>query len=97
MRDSLVEKSYRLAIAEHVRCRQFDDELVLVDLVGGEYFALDEVGMRMWCEMLSGKTPTEVAVCLAREYAASEAQISRDCAALVDELLRRRLLVRSSP
>ncbi len=86
----------RVVAAEHVRCRQFDDELVIVDLAGGEYFALDAIGMRMWSELISGKTPAEVAAALASEYSADEEQIARDCAALVDELLQRRLLVRAS-
>lgn len=85
----------RVAIAEHVRCRQIDDELVIVDLQGGEYFALDALGLRIWNELLSGKTPAEVAASLASEYAAEAEQIARDCAALVDELLRRHLLVRA--
>ena len=90
-------RSGQVRAAEHVRFRQIDDELVIVDLQGGEYFALDAVGLRMWDELLSGKTPAEVAATLATEYAADAEQIARDCAALVDELLRRHLLVRATP
>ena len=51
----------RVAAAESVRYRQFDDELVIVDLEGGEHFALSGIGSRMWHELISGKTPAEVA------------------------------------
>jgi len=78
---------------EHVRCRRFDDDLVMVDLQGGEYFALDAVGARMWDLLISGKTPAAVGAALAVEYEASEDEILRDCTKLADELLKRGLLV----
>jgi hypothetical protein len=83
----------RVAAAEHVRCRRFDDDLVMVDLEGGEYFALDAVGGRMWDLLVSGKTPAEVGAILVVEYDSTEDQISHDCAKLVEGLLERRLLV----
>jgi hypothetical protein len=87
----------RLAAAEHVRCRRFDDDLVMVDLEGGEYFALDAVGWRMWDLLVLGKTPTEVGAIFATEFEATQDEICRDCVKLADELLRRRLLVLSQP
>jgi hypothetical protein len=87
----------RVTAAEGVRFRQFDDELVLVDLAGGEYFALNGSGTRMWHELVSGKTPAEVGELLASEYEASGAQIESDCLALADDLFRRGLLVRRPP
>ena len=83
----------RLAAAEHVRCRRFDEDLVMVDLEGGEYFALDAVGARMWDLLASGKTPAEVGAILVVEYDSTEDQISHDCAKLAERLLERRLLV----
>jgi hypothetical protein len=83
----------RVAAAEHVRCRRFDGDLIMVDLEGGEYFALDAIGGRMWDLLVSGKTPTEVGATLGAEYEASEDEIFRDCTSLADELLRRGLLV----
>ncbi len=90
-RSSLHER--RVAAAEHVRCRRFDDDLVMIDLEGGEYFALDPVGARMWDLLMSGKTPADVGASLAAEYEAGEDEIRRDCTKLVDELLERGLLV----
>jgi hypothetical protein len=83
----------RVAAAEHVRCRAFDEDLVMVDLQGGQYFALDVVGARMWQLLVSGNTPAEVGSALAAEYEASEDEIFRDCTRLADELLKRGLLV----
>jgi|SRR5580658_1251359 hypothetical protein len=83
----------RVEAAEHVRCRRFDEDLVMVDLEGGEYFALDAVGGRMWDLLVSGKTPAEVGAILVAEFEASEGEILHDCVRLVDDLLKRRLLV----
>ncbi len=83
----------RVAAAEHVRCRRFDDDVVLVDLHRGEYFALDAVGARMWELLVAGETPATVAGALAGEYDAAETEILRDCLRLTEELLGRGLVV----
>jgi hypothetical protein len=95
--DSMIGPDARVAAAEHVRCRTFDDDLVMVDLEGGEYFALDVVGARMWDLLVSGKTPAEVGEALAVEYEATTEDILRDCMNLADELLKRGLLVPTRP
>jgi hypothetical protein len=87
----------RVSAAEHVRCRQFDNDLVMVDLQGGEYFALNAVGARMWDLLTSGKTLAEVAEALAAEYEAGQDEIFSDCKKLADELLTRGLLVLKAP
>jgi hypothetical protein len=92
-----VDGNTRMVASEHVRYRRFDEDLVMVDLEGGEYFALDEVGARMWVLMVSGKTPAEVGMALAAEYAARESEILQDCVKLAAELLSRGLLVVRSP
>jgi hypothetical protein len=79
--------------AEHVRCRRFDDDIVLVDLHRGEYFALDAVGARMWELLVAGETPASVAAALAGEYDATETEILHDCLRLTEELLGRGLVV----
>jgi len=91
--DTAKDPHLRVAAAEHVRCRRFDEDLVMVDLAGGEYFALDAVGGRMWDLLVSGKTALEVGAILAGEYEASEHEIADDCARLVRDLLERGLLV----
>jgi hypothetical protein len=66
----------------------------MVDLHGGEYLALNDVGGRMWDSLVSGKTPEQVAADLAPEYDAHVVEILDDCVRLADELLERGLLVR---
>jgi len=86
-----------VAAAEHVRCRQFDDELVMLHLERGQYFSLDPIGARMWGLLISGKTPAEVAADLLVMYEAAEEEILLDCVKLVDELLERGLVVLRLP
>lgn len=86
-----------IAVAEHVRFRLFDDEVVLLDLKGGDYFALNEVGARMWQALAAGHTPAEVAATVATEYGADQDAVLGDCLKLVDELLDRRLVLRAGP
>jgi hypothetical protein len=83
--------------SDHVRTRWFEDELVMLDLRGGEYFALDTIGGRMWDLLAAGKNPGQVAADLAADYDASESQILSDCLKLAEDLLERGLLVHGSP
>jgi hypothetical protein len=70
-----------------VRSRRFDNDVVIVDLEGGAYYALDEVGARMWALLNSGQSPLELATTMAAEYAADKEQILVDCLHLVRRLL----------
>lgn len=80
-----------------VHTRRFDDEVVLLDLLGGEYFSLNGAGARIWEALASGKTPADVAAGIASEYDVDLARALEDCLALAGELLSRGLLQRSNP
>jgi len=84
----------QLAPAAGVHARRFDDEVVLLDLGGGDYYALNAVGARVWEELVGGKTPAEIAVVVATEFDVESARALDDCLALVDELVARGLLRR---
>jgi hypothetical protein len=93
---SVDRRDARFVVAEQVRCRQFDDELVILDLAGGEYFVLNEAGAKIWNGLAAGKTPAQVAWALHEEYDTTQDALIRDCLRLVDELLARGL-VTSAP
>ena len=90
---TIVGRDDHVTASEHVHCRHFDDDLVMVDLKGGEYFALDAMGTRMWDLLVSGKTPAEIGAGLATEYDAGEDELTLDCTKLASDLLKRGLLV----
>lgn len=82
-----------LRVAPSIHTRTFDGELVLLDLEGGDYFALDEIGAKFWAGVQAGKSLDALADEVAAEYDVSRAQAATDLAALRDELLARGLLV----
>jgi pyrroloquinoline quinone biosynthesis protein D len=84
----------RVAVADHVRSRQFEDELVLVDLAGGEYYSLNAVGTKIWHAVTAGSTPTEIAAALVLEYEVGHDTMLGDCMELIEQLLQRGLLTR---
>jgi hypothetical protein len=92
-----VASDTRLAPSEDVRWRRFDEDLVLVHLQRGEYFALDPIGARMWDLLVSGESPSAVASALVNEYESREGEILRHCIELASDLLRHGLITVQSP
>ena len=83
----------RFRVPTSVHTRMFDGELVVLDLEGGDYFALDEIGAKVWAGLGAGKSLDAIAEEIAAEYDVTAAQAAIDVAALRDDLLERRLLV----
>ena len=79
-------------VAPHVFAREFDEELVLLDLGRGEYFGLDELGARLWNGISEGRCPREVAKEVAGDYDVDFARLEADLTDLANELLMRGLL-----
>jgi|HubBroStandDraft_6_1064221.scaffolds.fasta_scaffold128427_4 hypothetical protein len=92
MRTDKAQRDDRVMVPPHVRCRQFDDEIVILDLAGGNYFALRDAGAKMWHALAAGKTPAQIAASLVGEYEVEPDALLADCLVLVDELLERRLV-----
>ena len=86
-----------LVVAPHVHARDFDGELVVVDLRDGAYFALNPVATCMWNELAKGRSPEETARTLEPEFLVETEELVRDCRELALELLRRGLMQRKSP
>jgi len=76
-----------------VQTRTFDGDLVILDLVQGEYFSLDAVGARMWQGIADGRTEAEIAADVARSYEVDVERALSDLAALVGQLVSKGLLV----
>jgi hypothetical protein len=83
----------------HVRCpdavhaRLFDEELVILDLAKGEYFALDRVGERLWAGLQAGRTVEQIGEEIAAEYDVTLERAVADLVALGDELVAKGLMV----
>ncbi len=82
----------RAEVPEHVFSREFGDELVLLDLDGGEYFALNEVGAALFRGLAGGRSVRETAHALEGAYEVEAAQLFQDLVALADALASRGLI-----
>ncbi|MCU1426503.1 MAG: PqqD family protein [Actinomycetia bacterium] len=77
---------------ERVLVERIEDETVLLDLDSGLYFALNEVGARVW-ELCDGaRSVDEIVDVIAGEYDADGATVRTDVVELLAELVDERLL-----
>lgn len=76
-----------------VLSQNIGEETILLDLRGDRYYALDEVGSRIWRLLGDGHTGREVVGFLLRDYEVGRGQAERDVAECIAELLERGLLL----
>jgi hypothetical protein len=86
------EPDDKMCLSDGVTAREFDGDWILLDLQGGNYFGLDEVGGLVWRHLSAGRSLAEIADLIAGEYDAPRGVILDDIVRLVDELLERRLV-----
>lgn len=87
-------RNRRVRCADSVHARLFDEELVILDLAKGEYFALDDIGTRLWSGLLAGRTIEQIAQEVVAEYDVPLDRALSDLTGLGDELLAKGLMVR---
>jgi Coenzyme PQQ synthesis protein D (PqqD) len=83
----------RFRVPEGVHTRRFGEELVILDLSGGEYYALDELGARVWEELAGGGSVGDAVGRLTPGYDVLPSRLLSDLLALTEELVKRKLLV----
>lgn len=86
----------KLRIPPHVHTREFDGELILLDLGTGQYFALDAVGGRLWSGVAAGRSVEEVAAELVLEYDVTADVLLNDLRALCNEWVASGLVERET-
>ena len=85
--------------SEDVVSRVIEGELIIVPLAAGigdmedELYSLNETGRDIWQRLDGLRSLADVATGLAEEYDAPQDEIEQDVRGLVEELLRRRMLV----
>ncbi len=82
--------------APSVHARQFDGELVILDLAKGEYLSLDAIGALLWNGLESGRTVEAIARDVVAQYEVSLEQATADLEALTDDLVAQGLLVEAA-
>ncbi len=88
--------------SEDVVAREIEGEIILVPLVSGmgdmedELYSLNETGRAIWRKLDGIKPLAEVVADLAAEYEADPEIVKRDVAGLLEELLKRKMVVRKT-
>ncbi len=78
---------------DHVLVRELGGESLLLNLESETYFGLDEVGTRMWTQLVDSSSIEQALVALRKEYGVEEDVLRHDLAALLAQLLDHGLLV----
>jgi hypothetical protein len=92
-----IGRNDRVVVSPNVHTREFDGELVVLDLARGEYFGLDETGLRVWNLLSAGQPVAQAAAVIATEYGVDDDRVTADVMALVENLVARGLVVVSPP
>ncbi|WP_394848338.1 PqqD family protein [Pendulispora brunnea] len=82
----------RVHVGADVHVREFDGELVILDLAKGDYFGINEIGAHLWRGLASGQSCAEIAKELAPRYEAAPERLLADLVALTDELIAKGLV-----
>jgi hypothetical protein len=85
----------KFVIAPHVFVRELDDQLVLLDLDGGEYFGIDAVGALVWRQLEASGSVEDALSAVRREFDVDEDRAREDVLAFVAELEERKIVTRS--
>jgi Coenzyme PQQ synthesis protein D (PqqD) len=85
--------------SEDIVARNIEGELIIVPLVSGigdledELYSMNETGKAIWDRLNGKKKLKEVLAELSAEFDAPPGEIEKDLLGLVDELVRRKILV----
>ena len=85
--------------SDDVVAREIEGELIIVPLVAGigdledELFTLNETGKAIWDQLDGKRDLGGVIAALAENYESPPGEIERDVLGLVEELVKRRMLV----
>ena len=82
----------QLRASREVLSRQLDGETVLLDLGGGPYYSLNEVGSAVWDRLAGEPTLGSLVRALLSEFDVEEATLRADLDALLQDLLERGLV-----
>jgi len=85
----------RFIVSPSVRARELDDELILLDLQGGEYFSLNPTGRDVWDALRNGADLATVESGLASHWQVPPATAVTAIEELLRELLDRKLIARA--
>jgi len=81
-----------VSVPAEVISTQVEGEAVLLNLLTGQYYSLDEVGTRIWVLLAQHGQVEPVVQALMEEYDVAEDELRRDLLELADKLAAQGLL-----
>ena len=84
----------RLRPRDNVFAREFDGEMVLLDLTGGVYYGLDALGTDVWKGMSAGKTLKDLVPDVLATYDVDESRLVNDLITLATDWIDKQLVER---
>ncbi|WP_172824770.1 PqqD family protein [Pajaroellobacter abortibovis] len=82
-----------IKIAQDVHARAFDEELIILDLNGGVYYALDPIGARIWEGITRNIPLEEIIEAISIDYDESKERVKEDTLLLIKELEDQKLVI----
>jgi len=98
--DTKVELDMRYAPSEDIVAREIEGELIIVPLVSGigdmedELYTLNQTGRAIWYRLDGKKSLRDISGDLSVEFEAPEGEIERDVLGLIEELFRKKMVIR---
>ena len=83
-----------IRVSEQALFRQLDDGAIALNLDTGSYYALNEVGARMWALLVEGDSSAEVVETIVAEFEVTREQVEIDLSKLIKELEANGLIVK---
>jgi Coenzyme PQQ synthesis protein D (PqqD) len=82
-----------LDLRSGIHARPFQQEIVVLDVGTGEYYALEPIGARIWQHLVDGRSLGDVVNALAEDYDVDVARLREDVVGFAAELVHRRLFI----
>jgi hypothetical protein len=82
----------RLKLPAHVSFTLVEEDAILLNTQTNKYYALDEVGARLWGLLNEGKRLKEAYQILLDEYEVEPARLEKDLLELIDHLMENGLV-----
>jgi hypothetical protein len=87
-----VDEATRVRTGKNVFAREFEGELVVLDLARGDYYGLDPIGAQLWHGLVAGKCVRDVAQEIAPQYDVDPDRLRSDLVALLQDLVGKGLV-----
>lgn len=94
MAENLFAHDAVFSIRDDLVVEQVDDEFLVLDLRGNEYFGLNAVARHIWAAIDAGKTFDAIAGSVCQEFEVERERAAADVADFVTSLLEQRLVSR---